>query len=374
MAHAYTPGLSVTASTTIRSERRLPLKGEVLVQVGDKIQADDVVARAHLPGNVQMLNVANLLSLPADDVREHMLKTQGESIKQGEVIATTKGIFGLFKSQARAPIDGTIESISDVTGQVIMREPPIPVDVKGYVNGVAVEVMPDEGVILETYGTYIQGIFGIGGEVVGLLEVAVDAPEAPLLPEQIQSGHRDKILVGGAIARFDTIQKAIRHGVKGLIIGGIADADLRELLGYELGVAITGTEEVGLTLIVTEGFGQIPMAKRTFELLKARDGLMTSMNGATQIRAGVVRPEIIIPLDAEMPRAQATESSAGQLDIGTAIRIIREPYFGKIGHVIALPVKLQTLETEAKVRVLEAELEDGQHIVLPRANVELIEM
>ena len=41
------------------------------------------------------------------------------------------------------------------------------------------------------------------------------------------------------------------------------------------------------------------------------------------------------------------------------IRIIREPYFGALGRVSALPAELQELETEAKVRVLEVELEDG---------------
>ena len=62
------------------------------------------------------------------------------------------------------------------------------------------------------------------------------------------------------------------------------------------------------------------------------------------------------------------------LDIGAPIRIIREPYFGKLGRVSGLPVELQELETEAKVRVLEVELEDGKKVVLPRANVEIIEV
>ena len=34
MAHAYTPGLKVAAGTIIRNERRLPIEGEVTVQIG----------------------------------------------------------------------------------------------------------------------------------------------------------------------------------------------------------------------------------------------------------------------------------------------------------------------------------------------------
>ena len=376
MAHAYTPGLKVTEGMTIQKERRLPLEGEVLVEAGVTVKAEDVVAKADLPGNVQLVNVANLLSVPPEEVVEHMLKSIGETVSEDEIIATTKGLFGLFKSQARSPIDGTIESVSDVTGQVILREPPIPVEVKAYTDGTVTEVFPNEGITVETYGTYIQGIFGIGGETIGNLTVVAASSSDALTVEQIQPEHRDDILVGGSLVTTDAIQKAIQNGVKGIIAGGIDDADLRELLGYELGVAITGSEEIGITLVITEGFGSIAMAKQTFTLLKAREGMKTSINGATQIRAGVVRPEILIPF---VPDATASASEAadnekeGILEVGSSVRIIREPYFGKLGRVTELPVELQNLETEAQVRVLRVELENGEQTTLPRANVEAIE-
>ena len=375
MAHAYTPGLKVTEGMTIQKERRLPLQGEVLVEAGTIVQAEDVVAKADLPGNVQLLNVANLLSVPADEVTEYMLKPVGEAITKDEIIATTKGLFGLFKSQALSPIDGTIEAVSDVTGQVILREPPIPVEVKAYTNGTVTEIAPNEGVTVETYGTYIQGIFGVGGETVGNLIVAVSSSSDELTAEQILPEHRDKILVGGSLVTTEAIQQAIQHGVRGIVAGGIDDSDLRELLGYELGVAITGSEEIGITLVITEGFGSIAMAEQTFTLLKAREGMKTSINGATQIRAGVVRPEIVIPIAPETSQtsSEAGDAAEGILEVGSSVRIIREPYFGKLGRVTELPVELQNLETEAQVRVLRVEFENGQQTTLPRANVEAIE-
>ncbi len=376
MAHAYTPGLKVTEGMTIQKERRLPLEGEVLVEAGATVKAEDVVAKADLPGNVQLLNVANLLSVPPEEVAEHMLKSVGETISEDEIIATTKGLFGLFKSLARSPIDGTIESVSDVTGQVILREPPIPVEVKAYTDGTVTEVLPDEGVTVETYGTYIQGIFGIGGETIGNLTVVTESPSDALTAEEIKAEHRDNILVGGSLVTTDAIQKAIQNGVRGIIAGGIDDADLRELLGYELGVAITGSEEIGITLVITEGFGSIAMAEQTFTLLKVREGMKTSINGATQIRAGVVRPEILIPFtpDATASASDAADGAAeGLLEVGSSVRIIREPHFGKLGRVTELPVELQNLETEAQVRVLRVELENGEQTILPRANVEAIE-
>ena len=376
MAHAYTPGLKVTEGMIIQKERRLPLEGEVLVKAGTIVKAEDVVAKADLPGNVQLLNVANLLSVSPEEVTEYMLKPVGEAVSKDEIIATTKGLFGLFKSQARSPIDGTIEAVSDVTGQVILREPPIPVEVKAYTDGKVTETVPNEGVTVETYGTYIQGIFGIGGETIGNLVVVAKSSSDDLTVEQILPEHRDSILVGGSLVTTDTIHQAIEHGVRGIIAGGIDDADLRELLGYELGVAITGSEKIGITLVITEGFGSIAMAEQTFTLLKAREGMKTSINGATQIRAGVVRPEIVIPLASEATgsRSAAEDGAAeGILEVGSSVRIIREPYFGRLGRVTEMPVELQDLETEARVRVLRVELADGQETTLPRANVEAIE-
>lgn len=372
MAHAYTPGLKVTEGILIQKKRRLPLDGDVMVETGSVVKAEDVVAKADLPGNVQLVNIANLLSITPNEIEENMLKSNGDNVSKDEIIASTKGLFGLFKSHARSPIDGVIESISDVTGQVILREPPIPVEVIAYLDGKITDTIPNEGVTVETYGTYIQGIFGIGGETIGNLHVVVNSPNDILTPEDILPEHKDQILVCGSLVTNQTILKAVEIGVKGLIAGGIDDADLRKLLGYELGVAITGSEEVGITLVITEGFGTIAIAERTFSILKLREGMKTSINGATQIRAGVVRPEILIPYESQGENIQ-DDNSVGTLEIGSPVRVIREPHFGKLGRVTKLPIELQKLETEAEVRVLQVELEDGEITVLPRANVEAIE-
>ena len=95
------------------------------------------------------------------------------------------------------------------------------------------------------------------------------------------------IVVGGGRMDGEAIRKAVSVGVSALVSGGIDDQDLKETLGYDLGVAVTGSEKIGLTLIVTEGFGDIAMAERTFRLLASRAGAPAAVNGATQIRAGV---------------------------------------------------------------------------------------
>ena len=375
MAHAYTPGVTVTAKTKLVRERRLPLAGTVLAKAGDQVKAEQVVARTELPGNVQTVNVANILSVLPEDVEGTLTKPVGSSLEADEVFAMSRSFFGLFKSKCKSPIKGTLESISNITGQAILREPPIPVEVHAYVDGKVIEVIEKEGVRVETEGSFIQGIFGIGGETWGEIKLLVKKSDEPLDASMLDASCSGKILIGGS--RVDTafLEKAASLGAKGVVVGGIDDKDLRQFLGYDLGVAITGSEEKGISLIITEGFGGMRMAEKTFSLLRALEGRKASISGVTQIRAGVMRPEVIVAMDGKPApvTGKASVFSESGLEIGSAIRVIREPNFGRLGRVADLPPELRELETEAKVRVLEVEFDDGTKAVLPRANVEMIE-
>ena len=376
MATAYTPGLLVTSDTIARKERRLPLKGQVLVNVGDEVTPDTIVARTELPGPLTTIRAADRLGVEPRNLPQAMKKQVGEEVSAGEVIAEIKSFFGLLTTRITSPVDGIIEFASEVTGNIGIRHRPTPVEVRAYIRGRVVEIIPDEGVVIETRGALVQGIFGIGGEAVGSIEVIAESPDEDVPPERINDSHRGKVLVCGSIVRYELLNAARNAGAVGVVTGGVIDSDLTRFLGYEIGVAITGQEDVGLTLIVTEGFGIMPMAQRTFDLLKSLNGREASISGATQIRAGVVRPEIIVPRNelSELPLPAPSRSAQGQLEIGTRIRLIREPYFGQLATVVALPAELQDIETEARVRVLVARLDDGTEVTIPRANVEIVEV
>ena len=374
MAKAYTPGLKVTNRVTHRARRVLPIQGDVLVAKGDTVKPRDVVARTYLPGNVTPINLSNLLSLPPADVPECMLKSEGDVVEIGDAIAQTKGIFGMMKNTYHSKHAGTIETISGVTGQLILRGDKIPIQVDAYLAGTVTEVIENEGVVIEAEVTFVQGIFGIGGEAHGVIRMACKSHNQELTEDLITPDMKDCVVIGGARMTDKAIKKAKSVGVAAVVSGGMDDQDLKEFLGYDLGVAITGNEDVGLTVIVTEGFGEIAMATRTFNLLRSREGDSAAVNGATQIRAGVMRPEIIIPLTEEELAAEPEPSHVGGvLEAGLPVRIIRDPYFGLIGEVGDLPAEPHVLGSGSKARVLEVRLESGESVIIPRANVELIE-
>ena len=62
-SHVYTPGLKVKNYTTIEKVKTLPISGEVLVKVGQKVDFTTVIARTTIQGMPYLVNVAGFLNV-----------------------------------------------------------------------------------------------------------------------------------------------------------------------------------------------------------------------------------------------------------------------------------------------------------------------
>ncbi|MBI1345017.1 hypothetical protein GC163_01870 [bacterium] len=373
MTQAYTPGLLVTPCLWWRCRRVLPVTGRVLVRLHQQVTAEEVVAETETPGDAIPVNLSRTLGVAPGRVASTLLVNVGDAVEAGQVIAQSEGLFGWFPKEYHSPITGMLESVSAITGQMIIRGTPRKVQVRAYLAGEVTEVLPDEGVTIEAHAAVLQGIFGIGGEAYGRIQFVCATPEEDLTADHLRPEHRGAIIIGGRRITRTAVDRARELGISALIAGGIDDQDLREILGYDLGVAVTGLEKLGLSVIITEGFGDIAMARRTFDLLRSLQGQPAAVNGTTQIRAGVLRPEIIVPVVATTAAHASREGISGLLDVGAPVRVIREPYFGELGEVTGLPSEPQWLASESKARVVAVRLNRGETVTVPRANVELME-
>ena len=219
MAHTYTPGLRITASTTVRKERRLPLRGSVNCRIGDVVQRHDVVASTELPGNVSTVNLVNRLGVTPGELQRYLLVKEGDSVSAGQPIAETQPLIKWFKTMVTSGIEGKVETISSVTGQVMLREPPSPVEVRAYVDGTVADVIESEGVVVETSGAFIQGIFGVGGECWGPLKLMTDSPETPLKTSDIDDDCRGQILIAGGLIEREAVDRALEVGAAPCAVG-----------------------------------------------------------------------------------------------------------------------------------------------------------
>src|SRR2546426_6309669 len=199
MAHTNTPGLTVTPRTVVSKKRILPVSGTVRVEAGETVTSAMVVARAELPGKVHVVNLVNQLGILPEDLPDYMVTREGDRVEQGDVLAETKPFLKWFKTQVRTPIAGTVEAISTATGQVMLREPPRPVELFAYLDGTVAEVLPGQGVQVETTCAFIQGIFGIGGENWGDLGMGGASPEEDVAAAHVTAAPPGKNLGGGGL-------------------------------------------------------------------------------------------------------------------------------------------------------------------------------
>jgi hypothetical protein len=334
--------------TKIRRERLLPVRGEVLVDVGERVEPFEVVAKAYQPGDFRILDVARELSIGEWEAEEYILKEVDAPVRKGEVIAS-KG--KLFRRACRSPVDGFIAAISG--GRVIIESASAPIELRAYIKGRVVSLMPDYGVVVETIGTLIQGIWGVGGESYGVVKLLSKDRREPLRHETIDISCKGTITVGSSVDE-EALLKAEEVGVRGIVVGSI-EAGLVDLAG-----------SLSFPIIVTEGMGRTPMASIAFDLLSANDGKEASISGK-------MRPEVVIPISP--PESLLPPPKYGApLEIGDLVKVVRGPYFGSIGEVKALPKRAWRVDSGARLKGAEVELEGEAVVFVPWQNLELIKM
>ncbi|MGI6357237.1 MAG: hypothetical protein ACOX2K_00830 [Bacillota bacterium] len=280
---------------TIHRSRRLPIPGEVLVQRGQQVAADTVIAYTEIPGVPIPVKVALRLSIEPKHIHRFMLKQEGDMVEAGEALAVHTSLFGLSRDYVYSPRGGTVESISPQTGVVVVREPSIPVSTLAYLPGEVEELIPGEGAVIKATGLVLTGVFGVGNERFGPLLVPVEHPGQALSPDMLTSAARGAVVVGGGTVSAEVLKRAAQLQVAAIVSGSVSSAALVEYLGYEVGVPITGQEDVVSTLIITSGFGSLPMDPELFGLLQASAGKMVSVNGTTHLRSQLIKPEVFIP-------------------------------------------------------------------------------
>jgi hypothetical protein len=287
-----------------------------------------------------------------------------------------------------------IESVSALTGSITVVQDRRPVLLRAFISGHVERIVPGYGAVVVTQGQRVLGVLGLGGKSWGRLRLHQSDGPHLLSPQQVLPDYAGCVLVVPGEAGDRALHACRERGVRGVIAGSARARALGAFLGRPLAAEIvTGpgalalrdqpghgralADEPGFTVILTEGFGRLVMDEEALTLLRAHAGRVVSVDGLTQIRAGVVRPSVLLPAEdgGIGPSAETTGylPQRALLDAGSRVRIVRHPYFGLRGTVIRPPGGLVRLETEVEARVLEVHLDDGRAVRVAEANVEIQE-
>jgi hypothetical protein len=236
--------------------------------------------------------------------------------------------------------------------------------------------------MIETPAAQVYGAFGVGNERNGVLRLLTIDPSEVVQPDQIDARSSYAILICGAGITAAGLQRAVEEQVRGIIVGGIDESELRTFMGWNgNSVWRTGTNSwqipdpnhtsnLELTLVLTEGFGIRPMARPIFELLSKQSGMEAFIEGTTQLRWPMRRPRVIIPM--HRSTGAPVGPSRPQLQLGTLVRLLDNDHLGQQAQVRTLTSVPQQIASGARLHAIEVETEEGQTLWVPRSSVEVL--
>jgi hypothetical protein len=339
------------AETHVVRRRLLPGSGVVLVHVGDRVQPDAVVAESPLDGQIQVVDLARTLGTSVSGALQCLRVVPGSRVEATTLLATRKPL-GRKRRDVLAPFAGTVQTIED--GYLFLRQETQSFALRAYIPGQVLEEHPHRGVTIGVMGTLVRGIWGCGGECQGTLAVMVSAPDEPLTWERVGLRYRGAIIVGGILEDPRVLLRARQFRLLGLVVGSMAP-QLRPL-----------AQRLGVSVVVTEGIGRIPIAEPILERLRVCHGRLAVLCGSSE--GGLSGPEIIVPLPGISPsRALAVVRPIHE---GMAVRLTRPPFVGLIGEVVTVPLAPQETPIGTHAEGVMVRLPDGRRVFIPLVNLE----
>ena len=246
------------------------IKGYLKVRKGDFVYTGDLLAAVRLD-RANKTNIFMADKMSADKMADP-IDRQTDS-------ATCNSI--------QSPATGTIKEINMDKGTITIQYDRQPLLHYAGISGKVIKVLPEREVHIQYEGYKLQGVIGFGRQAVGRL-FYLNSTDKLLEPDE------DTILILKDQIDLDLLKRIEEIGYKGVVAPSIHYRQLTKFTGEDIGVALTGNENVPFPLIITQGFGDFSLPQEYQQFFQNHNGDHIFIDGHTQIRAGVIRPEIII--------------------------------------------------------------------------------
>lgn len=362
----------------VRLHRSLKGTGVLNVSQGQEVSPSEIIGTAQVSPGFRTINLADLLKVAPKDVEKYMKRAVGQRIYKGELLAYKEG-FLTGKRFVTSPADGVLDFLNPKSGELRMKFLPKKQDLPAGVYGIVELVDNLKGqVIIRTQVTIVHGVFGSGRTRDGILHLS-GRKDQIIDKAFISPKYEGQILIGGSLVFKDAITAGISAGLSGIITGGINAKDYRGMAGGRLVFPKKLENDIGLSIIVCEGFGSIPIAEDIYSILTKYDGKYVSVDGNRAVlylpsfsssSLSRVKATKLPPLqDGELTTYDEQDADLVELRPGLRVRIIGNSFSGEQGRIInldrvetavpsGLKVSMTTVETlRRKIKVPVANLE-----------------
>lgn len=355
--------------------RQLTGKGQILVQVGQEVTPFDTIGQTQVSAGFRVINLSQELSVSGKEVAQFLVKQTGQNVFRGEVLALKPGFLGK-KKPFLSPVDGVIESLDD-NGNLRVAYLPEHHRLLSSVFGIVQKTDPKKGtVVIKVMATEILGVAGCGKIREGNLMLLGERGSVTNL-SRIKPTLTDKIVVVGSFIYQDALRASVAIDVKGIVTGGMNASDFRSMTGGSLTKVKKFVSDVGISMLLTEGFGSWPIGEDIFEELLKHNGRFAVLDGE---RGRLILPSFekdsmlkvratALPSVENKPINQDLETM--ELKKGQSIRIIGSLFLGEEGKLFSIDSTPTLLPSGLSTYLLTIETKQRK-IKVPLANVEII--
>jgi hypothetical protein len=342
----------VSPLTRIRRKRLLPGPGELVAKVGQEVSQVQVLARAPLQMEFEVVPVSKMLRISPEELAENLLVGRGTIVEQGMPLVKKRG---LGRKEFVSPVDGMLYDV--VNGRLVFQRTSGFVELRALARGRVVSRIANRGVELEINGSRIQAVWDSGKETFGTIHVVAQTAVSPLANQPMDTEIGKRILVTGKITELEALEQAERAGVSGLITGSMAAHLLEAAASFSF------------PIFVTDGIGDQGMAEPTFALLRESEAREAALFTSPPHEPGI-RPEIVIPLEA-VP-GEEPPLAGRPLALGQTVRILRAPFSNQMGVVSHLYRHTRATAVGGRAYGADVTLSNGQVVFIPIANLDTI--
>jgi hypothetical protein len=238
-------------------------------------------------------------------------------------------------------------------------------------RGRVIEITSRGGVIIESKAAVVQGVIGAGRQTAGIL--------TPWHGSTGQAVPAQTILVVPGPLNLLMLRRAMEAGVTGIIASSVSVRDLETFLAIDLTQLLDASDLEHaqahfppITLLFTEGLGNIAMPARVMNLLSQYQGCMGLLSGTASARHKIF-PELVISLSTQEAQADWHPVQPRMtLTSGAQVRICSGEHEGAIGVVDHLFIRQQVFAAGTRARAARLLLEDGTMLVVPLTLIERV--
>ena len=337
----------------IQRTRRLPFPGNLLVNVGERVNPEDVLAEASILSDVLTLDIARGLGVSDAEAATCLVRELGAVLTEGDIIAQCEGSIPRL---VRAPVSGKL--IESYQGKAVIATGETSIRIQAGMIGTVEALIPEIGVTLRTTGRLIQGVWGngrIGSGEIKVREVSLEESSDGNTPDL--AGETSILYVDRCLSASDW-DDLVAMAPAGLVLGALAPG------------LIPSAFDLPFPVVVLHGFGNLlpdPAVKNFFQ---SSSGLRASLNAwMTDIYTGC-RPEVIIPQDLGEPALEM--GFKAMLGVGARVRVLSGAAMGVAGDVVELSATEKQFESGIAFYSASVRLPNGEMVTVPQQNLLLI--